>query len=180
MNIALVGYPGSGKSAIAQLWGHRISFAWALKVEVAGAILGGSGFNGPYRPEVVHNVIKDMEEHKELYRTLYQWWGTEYRRGLNPDYWVNRMEKQLVRLENNSVYDIAVDDCRFPNEYEFLKSRGFLFVRLHGGPHERKLTAAQKRHESEKHWPKFDIDLEVEYDELAAEIEAIKKGLGHD
>jgi len=51
---------------------------------------------------------------------LLQWWGTEYRRAQDPDYWVKKTMSSIpVNL------DIAmITDVRFPNEVEAVKQRG--------------------------------------------------------
>lgn len=54
-------------------------------------------------------------------RALMQWWGTEYRRAQDPDYWIKRT---LRDLDKDSLYIIS--DVRFVNE-----ARGIL--QYHGG-----------------------------------------------
>ena len=54
-------------------------------------------------------------------RTLLQWWGTEYRRSVNPDYWVNKLSKRLVEEKPEIA---LVTDVRFPNEINFVKQYG--------------------------------------------------------
>lgn len=51
---------------------------------------------------------------------LLQWWGTEFRRAQDPDYWVNKL---FASIPSNT--DIAlVSDVRFPNEADGIVSRG--------------------------------------------------------
>jgi hypothetical protein len=47
-------------------------------------------------------------------RTLLQWWGTEFRRAQDPDYWVKRTIERIAG-ENPEV--ALVRDVRFPNEF---------------------------------------------------------------
>ncbi len=61
-------------------------------------------------------------------RWILQTWGTEYRRGQDPNYWVNKMEvfvNQFLReLEpNESCGGIVVPDTRFVNEAAWIRSR---------------------------------------------------------
>lgn len=53
-------------------------------------------------------------------RTLLQWWGTEFRRNINKDYWVNRLREKLNR-ERPKV--ALLTDMRFFNEFDFADER---------------------------------------------------------
>ena len=60
-------------------------------------------------------------------RTLYQWWGTDYRRKQDPDYWVKRLFAQVKK----DAPDLAiVTDVRFPNEAESIKSAGGVLIKV--------------------------------------------------
>jgi hypothetical protein len=51
---------------------------------------------------------------------LLQWWGTEFRRAQDPDYWVKKL---FASIPTNT--DIAlVSDVRFPNEADSITQRG--------------------------------------------------------
>lgn len=54
-------------------------------------------------------------------RTLLQWWGTEYRRSIDPDYWVKRL---AARLEADKPEIALLTDMRFPNEMKFVQEYG--------------------------------------------------------
>lgn len=54
-------------------------------------------------------------------RTLLQWWGTEFRRNVNPQYWVSKLAK---RLEKENPEIALLTDMRFKNEMEFVKQYG--------------------------------------------------------
>ena len=62
-------------------------------------------------------------------RTLLQWWGTEYRRAQDPDYWTKAWLK-LVSEYNKENFLIIVDDVRFPNEYELLRALNGTMIRI--------------------------------------------------
>lgn len=60
-------------------------------------------------------------------RTLLQWWGTDYRRWQDPDYWVKSLR---CWLHNHVEASVVVDDVRFPNEADLIHEMGGLLVRL--------------------------------------------------
>jgi len=59
-------------------------------------------------------------------RALMQNFGIEFRRADDPDYWVNLWKKSLVLDEGL----VLVDDVRFKNEAEAVKSSGGILIRL--------------------------------------------------
>jgi hypothetical protein len=60
-------------------------------------------------------------------RKLLQWWGTEYRRYENDNYWVEKLE-QTVMQDDPAV--ALVTDVRFPNEGEWIRAAEGFTVRL--------------------------------------------------
>lgn len=103
-------------------------FADALRTEVrtACAKFGGQASlirewqeNG-LMPEWVH-----FEEPKP--RSLLQWWGTDFRRKHDPDYWVKRLRKTL---ESHKPDVALVTDVRFRNEADFIHSLGGTLVEV--------------------------------------------------
>ena len=69
-----------------------------------------------------------------------QWYGTDYRRNQDPEYWTNAMRKYLRKMANAAGV-VIIDDVRFPNEAELVREFGGLMYRIepHGrwqpGPH---------------------------------------------
>lgn len=59
-------------------------------------------------------------------REILQWWGTEYRRAQDVDYWVKKLAEQMCRItgDGGDIHEakVAVDGVRFPNEEAFLRS----------------------------------------------------------
>lgn len=107
---------------------HLYAFADALKHEVRTAC---AKFGGQYAlieawkeaglmPEWVR-----FEEPKP--RPLLQWWGTEYRRSKDPDYWVKRLRATLDR--HNPALAL-ITDVRFPNEVESIHAWGGVYVEV--------------------------------------------------
>lgn len=59
-------------------------------------------------------------------RQIMQWWGTEYRRLTDPDYWVKAMEHRVhFLLHSNTTARIAVTDVRFSNEAAMVRDDDF-------------------------------------------------------
>lgn len=54
-------------------------------------------------------------------RTLLQFWGTEYRRDADPDYWVKKLG---VRIEREKPEIALITDMRFLNEAAWIKQYG--------------------------------------------------------
>lgn len=65
-------------------------------------------------------------------RALLQWWGTNYRRAVNEDYWIIRLAKRLAEEKPEIA---LVPDLRFLNEMAFCKQYGetLKVVRPHQG-----------------------------------------------
>lgn len=107
---------------------HMYAFADALRREVRTAC---AKFGGQYAlieawkdaglmPDWVH-----FEDPKP--RSLLQWWGTDYRRAKDPDYWVKRLGQTLAEHKP----DVAlITDVRFRNEVDFIRSQGGVYIKV--------------------------------------------------
>lgn len=174
-DVAVVGSMRSGKDSVAaylrEIAGYqRLAFADALKEEVAYALTKAEVFKSsrlklPFS-EMRPVLVEDLNANKKLFRPLLQWWGTEYRRAQDDDYWV----KQTVAKINKENRWVCTDG-RFVNELSALRDRGFLIVRLQmpdaeliaylrsKGLTEEQITA-QMNHPSELEWRDFPVDYE--------------------
>lgn len=109
---------------------HVVSFADSLRKEVATAIRQASGAanlvaqfqEAGLMPEWVH-----AETWPDKQRTILQWWGTDYRRAKDPDYWVRRFFESVALLNPDVV---IVPDVRFPNEANAIKAAGGVVVKV--------------------------------------------------
>lgn len=139
--IGLTGERGTGKDTAAAWLGdafgfERMAFADPLKDEVAhelqlirppsisapkdilrawSACLPGDVHKKPTSPEV---------------RRILQWYGTEYRRGQDPDHWINRMEARYKARGEYAM--IVVSDLRFANEADWVRSKGGQVWKIEG------------------------------------------------
>lgn len=167
-NLAIIGGAGAGKSTLADYLARthgytRLSFAGPLK-DISVRLWGA---------------------HRGLSRERLQRLGVAVR-DIDPDTWLDLFTTQLAGHEAMQLPTV-VDDCRFPNEYEALKQRGFVFVRVQAGTADRvdRLTAIgrlddpeQLMHESEQHQGSFAHDYSIYnsqgYQELAyTELEGV-------
>lgn len=89
-------------------------------------------------------------------RALFQYWGSEYRRGQDPFYWVKRLQE---RVEARNPRVVIIDDLRFPNEFFFVKSKLGYTIKVdrvgHANPES--VTA----HYSEQALKDFKFDFEI-------------------
>lgn len=120
--IGIAGKKGSGKDTVYKIIHNllykdrlikRISFADAVKYEVAQAC---------------DVTILFIEENKEKFRPMLQWWGTDFRRRFtSSDYWVKQWNLKINNFfewHNNQTTIIITPDVRFLNEIQAIKDAG--------------------------------------------------------
>lgn len=119
---------------------RRYAFADVLKQEVTQAVLSAGGMRNLFLdgyyfvtersdfvtlPEwVKYDENAPMDDPMCPFgkqRTLLQWWGTEFRRNVNPQYWVTRLSE---KLEKEQPEIALITDMRFYNEMDFVKQYG--------------------------------------------------------
>src|SRR5262245_3776851 len=172
--VMLVGISGKkrhGKDTVCRMLGcnlggvKRMAFADALKEEVATAC---------------QVTLESIEEHKEKFRPMLQWWGTEFRRKFfGENYWLNRLrEKIAVEMLLHPEAKIVVTDVRFPNEAELIHSMGGVMVRVqrnispvNGLSQESRVLTAEELHPSETALDHFEFDYHVKNHYGLAELE---------
>lgn len=64
-------------------------------------------------------------------RQILQWWGTEYRRAQQPDYWVQRLLAKVQQHREAGVQHIIVTDVRFADEAAAIRAQGGQIWRIH-------------------------------------------------
>lgn len=75
-------------------------------------------------PDARSNAFTVAMEVPRSGRQIMQWWGSEYRRGGNPDYWVNALADRIRAYIRESGYKrFVIPDCRFDNEATYVRSR---------------------------------------------------------
>jgi hypothetical protein len=88
-------------------------------------------------------------------RSLMQYWGTEYRRARNTNYWVDAALAKCADTAGPQLF--VIDDCRFKNEAQAIRDVGGVLVRIErpGAP-----TPSNPDHPSEvdlDDWDDWDI-----------------------
>lgn len=151
--------PQSGKSTIAKHlagYGFNVfSFAEPIKRMTIQFLMSfdiDSQKACYYAYEAKEEVIPELGV---TCRHIQQTLGTEWGRScIHKNVWMNRLELAIERsTRNGGCAKFVVDDLRFDNEYNFIKQFGgkvWFVERDHDYP--------QAEHESEAHWPKFQID----------------------
>lgn len=115
-------------------------FAYALKNEVNQAALSAGGMHYLWKEETY--FVNGRDEFVQLpdwvtydpnppmddplcplgkQRTLLQWWGGEFRRSVDPDYWVKQVKKQIAKEKPEIA---LITDVRYPNEIKFVEEYG--------------------------------------------------------
>ena len=126
---------------------HRVGFATALRKEVNAAIRqfhGAANLIDGFKDSGLMPDWVRAESWPDKQRTLLQWWGTEYRRKKDPDYWVKRFFEHLQELDPEVA---LVTDLRFRNEADAIRAAGGYLVKV-----ERTTTpdVSVPEHESER------------------------------
>ncbi|SHJ84280.1 hypothetical protein SAMN02745165_03323 [Malonomonas rubra DSM 5091] len=77
-----------------------------------------------------HGDIQDRAGQSAVtVRRILQWWGTEYRRAQDPDYWTKAWARKVSGYDLEKVH-ILVDDVRFMNELRTLRELGAKMVKI--------------------------------------------------
>ena len=104
-------------------------------------------------------------EKDEKGRTLLQYVGTDIIRNQVPDYWVDFIADMLDFFKSEWDY-VLIPDCRFPNEIERMKERGFdvYSMRVIRDGFKSDLTEEQLKHISETALDDYTFDFVVHND----------------
>ena len=134
----------------------RFGFADALKGEVAFGLSCSSR-------------ALDQEPLRSQIRPVLQAWGTEFRRGQDPDYWVKKAAEKIDSWRRVTRTALVFADVRFRNEIGMLRSRGFVIVKVDMSIDDvvdycdapREETLARLQHASEQEWRAAEFDVVI-------------------
>ena len=112
--VGLVGKAGSGKDTAFEVLKDL------LKPEVVVRVAFGDEVKKEYA-EASNIGVEELESKKSSFREELQRWGTEYRRSVDPDYWIKKIELQVKFLSEQADV-IVFTDVRFHNEAEYVRN----------------------------------------------------------
>lgn len=129
---------GSGKDTVGALLfmlGYRpVAFAAAVRAEVLAAKSDGKELpqKAPWLVRLAWSLMRPSDVWRKptnwYTRVVLQWWGTEYRRAQDPDYWVKLATGN--NLDHRHKY--AFTDVRFENEISAIIQMGGTVIGVNG------------------------------------------------
>lgn len=153
--IGLTGPLGSGKDTVADLLAthcgaYKLAFADALRGEIADAFNIETVFltrretkEHPISPLALARCLdtafvgRMIIQHQQFNddvldlntprspRQIMQWWGTEYRRALEPGYWVRKAAQRVHYMHKTlGARLIVITDVRFEDEAQLVRALG--------------------------------------------------------
>jgi hypothetical protein len=177
--IGLCGDKQHGKDTVAEILmalaiehgvkGVRRAMADPLKEEIAACFAPRMGVT---KEELIRQMNTTGE--KERWRLIMQWWGTEYRRTEDKDYWVKQMHgwmKEYAWPESKMI--VLVPDVRFMNEINYVLNNGGYMLRV-----VRPALPTDDTHASEQEWKQFNgwsqvIDNSGSMEELQVKVASL-------
>lgn len=140
MIIGVVGFIGSGKGTAADILVEKHGF---VKLSFADAVKDATAAIFGWQRSLLEG---DTEESREFRETKDEWWSNKFGRDFSPrlalqlmgteagrdvfhkDVWVYALERKMEMYQN-----VVIADVRFPNEIEWLRSKGGFAVRVTRG-----------------------------------------------
>lgn len=160
--IGLTGRAGTGKDTAAAYLVQRYGFAQASFADpirsMVLCMLEEADLDHAWLTE---RALKEAEipELGTSARALMQTIGTECARMLNPDIWVNHLQRRLG-LPHSPVHDrVVISDVRHLNECTWVRAHGGAVLRLH-----RHQAAAVRAHVSESYVSQLAVDHDITND----------------
>jgi len=127
--IGISGYARSGKDTFYQRSAEilskndkksvRLAFADALKQELDDLLVTHLGIS----------AFTEEDKEKKLIRPLLVTYGTELRRKLNPNCWIETIQSNVIDHLNDGSY-VFVTDVRFENEAQWIRMNGGTLINV--------------------------------------------------
>ncbi len=155
--IGISGKKCSGKTTLAKVIAELksdtviINFADALKEEVA---------------EACKVTVEHIESNKKDFRTILQWYGTDFRRKQDNEYWLKRWMNKCLKTIPEPKLVIAAD-VRFKNEADLIKQIGGIVIRVN------RVSTVVDNHPSETELDDYPFDLVISNNGTLDELRTI-------
>lgn len=132
--VGLTGYAGSGKDYVygelcESVGAVRVAFADGVRLEVEEVLAWGTRPVAQRWDEVRLPAVWKKPYPVEV-RRLLQWWGTEFRRAEDPDYWVKKGVDRIEGLWEIGCGIVVVTDVRFANEAQAIRDLGGIVLQV--------------------------------------------------
>lgn len=75
------------------------------------------------------DIQTNPEQTAVTVRRILQWWGTEYRRAEDPDYWTKAWAALVESFDLDNIH-ILIDDVRFMNELDTVRNEGGVIIKI--------------------------------------------------
>lgn len=172
MLIGLCGYSGSGKTCVAEYiqkhFQDRVeifAFADALKDACVHIFCTErKHFDMPCREDVDSFWAARLNQADFSLRRGMQLFGDALRSTIHEKIFVFIMEKKIRPLLDKHII-IIIPDCRFAEEFEFIKTMGGIMVQINRPSLKTQIQDKKYTHSSEQHFKNFKVDLLLENDD---------------
>jgi rhodanese-related sulfurtransferase len=184
MIIGVIGFIGSGKGTAADILVEKHGFA---KLSFADAVKDATAAIFGWQRSLLEG---DTPESREFRETKDEWWSNKFGYDFSPrlalqlmgteagrdvfhkDVWVYALERKMEMYK-----DVVIADVRFPNEIEWMRSKGGFAVRVSRGPDPEwydDAVLANKEHETQEQYirrsaalNRMDEEHKIHYSEWA-------------
>ena len=109
---------------------------------------------------------------------ILQVWGTNFRRQQNPSYWVNKIDRQILNLEfsKDETKYILLPDTRFLNEFDFIKSKDGLYIKVVRIDEDGSIFLDTKRDPNHPSETELDhVDADLTFEAKSGDLKALEK-----
>ncbi len=131
-NVCLIGHSQSGKNTVASLLQvidptfSQVAYADQMKLQLSMMLAQAANsldFKDRMKQQFTsEDFMRDFQDHKEKYRPLFQWFGTDFVRSIDPNYWVQELRGSAKYRRGLAKGRIVFTDARFENEISTLPS----------------------------------------------------------
>lgn len=96
---------------------ERLALGWCTDMHFVRAVYAAAKTRGSPM------TMEAMDDPRSP-RQILQWWGTEYRRAMEPGYWTALVSHRIATSIGQGQWRLVVTDCRFDNEAATIRRAG--------------------------------------------------------